>query len=68
MENPWAETGVSVCERTVRNRLTEMGFEFKKVKCKPSLTTNLKKIRLQWTKEMQSWTGDDWMKMIFSNE
>ncbi len=34
MKNKWAETGVNVCNRTVRNRLNEMGFKYRKAKRK----------------------------------
>uniref|UniRef100_A0A3Q2UHF8 Transposase Tc1-like domain-containing protein n=1 Tax=Fundulus heteroclitus TaxID=8078 RepID=A0A3Q2UHF8_FUNHE len=61
----WEETGVNVCDRTVRNRLKEMGFTYRKAKRKPSLTPKQKKTRLQWAKEKQSWTVDEWMKVIF---
>ncbi|CAJ0964526.1 unnamed protein product [Ranitomeya imitator] len=57
-----------LCDRTVRNRLKEMGFTYRKVKRKPSLTPKQKKTRLQWAKEKQSWTVDDWMKVLFSDE
>lgn len=30
MRNKWAETGVNVCDGTVRNRLKEMGFTYRK--------------------------------------
>uniref|UniRef100_A0A4W6BIB5 Transposase Tc1-like domain-containing protein n=1 Tax=Lates calcarifer TaxID=8187 RepID=A0A4W6BIB5_LATCA len=68
MRNKWEETGVNVCDRTVRNRLKEMGFTYRKAKRKPSLTPKQKKTRLQWAKEKQLWTVDDWMKVIFSDE
>uniref|UniRef100_A0A4W6EFN8 Tc1-like transposase DDE domain-containing protein n=1 Tax=Lates calcarifer TaxID=8187 RepID=A0A4W6EFN8_LATCA len=34
MRNKWEETGVNVCDRTVRNRLKEMGFTYRKKTCK----------------------------------
>uniref|UniRef100_A0A3Q3AY27 Tc1-like transposase DDE domain-containing protein n=1 Tax=Kryptolebias marmoratus TaxID=37003 RepID=A0A3Q3AY27_KRYMA len=37
-------------------------------KRKPALTPKHKRTRLQWAKERQSWTVDDWMKVIFSDE
>ena len=43
MRNKWAESGVHVCDRTVRNRLKEMGFTYRKAKRKPSLTSKQKK-------------------------
>ncbi|CAJ0966607.1 unnamed protein product [Ranitomeya imitator] len=45
-----------------------MGFTFRKAKRKPSLTPKQKKTRLQWATEKQSWTVDDWMKVLFSDE
>uniref|UniRef100_A0A673LMH6 Transposase Tc1-like domain-containing protein n=1 Tax=Sinocyclocheilus rhinocerous TaxID=307959 RepID=A0A673LMH6_9TELE len=48
MKHKWAETGVNVCDRTVRNRLNEMRFIYRK-----------KKTRLQWAKEKQSWSVDE---------
>uniref|UniRef100_A0A672Y5E8 Transposase Tc1-like domain-containing protein n=1 Tax=Sphaeramia orbicularis TaxID=375764 RepID=A0A672Y5E8_9TELE len=65
MRNKWEEAGVNVCDRTVRNRLKEMGYTYRKTKRKPSLTPKQKKNRLQWAKEKQSWTVDDWRKVIF---
>jgi transposase len=43
MRNEWEETGVKVCDRTVRNRLKEMRFTYRKAKRKPSLTPKQKK-------------------------
>uniref|UniRef100_A0A8B9GVX2 Transposase Tc1-like domain-containing protein n=1 Tax=Astyanax mexicanus TaxID=7994 RepID=A0A8B9GVX2_ASTMX len=68
MKHKWEEAGANVCDRTVRNRLKEMGFQYRKAKRKPSLTPKHKRTRLQWAKERQSWTVDDWMKVIFSDE
>uniref|UniRef100_A0AAR2K6C9 Transposase Tc1-like domain-containing protein n=1 Tax=Pygocentrus nattereri TaxID=42514 RepID=A0AAR2K6C9_PYGNA len=68
MKHKWEEAGANVCDRTVRNRLKEMGFQYRKAKRKPSLTPKQKRTRLQWAKERQSWTVDDWMKVIFSDE
>uniref|UniRef100_A0A3B4TA56 Transposase Tc1-like domain-containing protein n=1 Tax=Seriola dumerili TaxID=41447 RepID=A0A3B4TA56_SERDU len=63
MRKKWMETGVDVCDRTVRNRLQEVGFTFRKAKRKPSLTPKQKRTRLQGAKEKHSWTVDDWMKV-----
>uniref|UniRef100_A0A3B4Y4D5 Transposase Tc1-like domain-containing protein n=1 Tax=Seriola lalandi dorsalis TaxID=1841481 RepID=A0A3B4Y4D5_SERLL len=51
MRNKWTETGVDVCDRTVRNHLQEMGFTFRKAKRKPSLTPEQKRTRLQGEKK-----------------
>uniref|UniRef100_A0A3B4YMY3 Transposase Tc1-like domain-containing protein n=1 Tax=Seriola lalandi dorsalis TaxID=1841481 RepID=A0A3B4YMY3_SERLL len=48
MGNKWAETGVNVCDRTVTNRLKEIGFTYRKAKQKPSLTPKQKRPRLRW--------------------
>lgn len=40
MKNKWAETGVSVFERTVRNWLIKIGFAYRKAKHIPALTPN----------------------------
>uniref|UniRef100_A0A8B9HVS6 Transposase Tc1-like domain-containing protein n=1 Tax=Astyanax mexicanus TaxID=7994 RepID=A0A8B9HVS6_ASTMX len=56
MKHKWEEAGANVCDRTVRNRLKEMGFQYRKAKRKPSLTPKHKRTRLQWAKERQSWT------------
>uniref|UniRef100_A0A3B3QGW8 Transposase Tc1-like domain-containing protein n=1 Tax=Paramormyrops kingsleyae TaxID=1676925 RepID=A0A3B3QGW8_9TELE len=58
----------NVCDRTVRNWLREIEFRYRKAKHKPSLTPKQEKTRLQWAKEKQSWTVDDWMKVVFSDE
>uniref|UniRef100_A0A672Q5G6 Transposase Tc1-like domain-containing protein n=1 Tax=Sinocyclocheilus grahami TaxID=75366 RepID=A0A672Q5G6_SINGR len=68
MKNKWLESGVNVCDRTVRNRLNKMGFTYRKAKRKPALTPKQKTTRLQWSKEKQSWSVHDWMKVIFSDE
>lgn len=61
----WAQ---NVCDRTVRNRLNEMGYSFCKAKTKPFLTKLHRKKRLEWCKEHRHWTVDDWKKVIFSDE
>ena len=45
-----------------------MGFTYRKAKRKPALTPKQKKPRLQWAEEKQSWSMDDWMKVIFIDE
>uniref|UniRef100_A0A3P9PNQ9 Transposase Tc1-like domain-containing protein n=1 Tax=Poecilia reticulata TaxID=8081 RepID=A0A3P9PNQ9_POERE len=60
MKHKWEEAGVNVCDRTVRNRLKDMGFQYRKAKQKPALAPKHKKTRLQWAKERQSWTSMSW--------
>uniref|UniRef100_A0A3B5AUW2 Transposase Tc1-like domain-containing protein n=1 Tax=Stegastes partitus TaxID=144197 RepID=A0A3B5AUW2_9TELE len=52
--------------KQMRNKWAETGVNVSKRK--PSSTRKQKKNRLQWAKEYQSWTVDDWMKVIFSDE
>lgn len=59
MKNKWPESGVNVCDRTVKNWLNEVGFTYGKAKGKPPLTPKKKTTRLQWSKEKQSWSADD---------
>lgn len=68
MKTQWSEAGVDVCARTVRNRLSEMGFSYRKAKRKPGLTPAHKKKRLHWAKNKCAWTVEDWEKVIFSDE
>lgn len=68
MKTKWAEAGVDVCARTVRNRLRDMEFSYRKAKRKPALTTAQKKKRLQWAKNKCTWTVDDWEEVIFSDK
>ena len=46
MKTKWTEAGINVCGKTVRNRLKEIEFSYRKT----DLTTAQKKKRLQWTK------------------
>lgn len=43
MKNQQAETGVNVCDRTIRNQLNERGLTDRYAKCKPALTPKQKK-------------------------
>uniref|UniRef100_A0A3B3ULQ4 Transposase Tc1-like domain-containing protein n=1 Tax=Poecilia latipinna TaxID=48699 RepID=A0A3B3ULQ4_9TELE len=51
MKHKWEEAGVNVGDRSVKN----------------PLTPNHKRTRFRWAKERQSWTVDDWMKVVFSD-
>jgi len=52
---------VNVCDRTVTNKLREMGFPIGKAELKPSLTPKEKKRRSQWA-------VDGGMKVIFGDK
>ena len=46
----WTESGVNVCESTVKNSLCEMRFKYIKAKRKPALTSKHKKWKLYLAK------------------
>ena len=61
------ETGVNVYDNC--KKLAEWnGIHIEKSQTKPVLTHKLKKMKLKWSKEKQTWCVDNWMKVIFSNE
>ncbi|GFX05642.1 hypothetical protein TNCV_3435461 [Trichonephila clavipes] len=69
MDKQWTLTSnVSVCPRTVRGRLLEIGLRGCKVHPKPLLTEFQRKRRLTWAREHSLWTIKDWEKVIFSDE
>jgi len=67
MENKWADTGVSVCDQTVKKWQREAGFPSRKVKRKLSLTPDRKKQGHSGLKR-SGLTVDVQMKVIFSDE
>lgn len=58
----------AVCDRTLRNRLHEHGYSFRKVKTKPLLSKKHRRERLRWAKQHRNWTIDVWNTVIFSDE
>ncbi|GFX85221.1 transposable element Tcb1 transposase [Trichonephila clavipes] len=65
----WTLTSnVSVCPRTVRGRLQEIGLRGCKTCPKALLTEFQRKRRLTWAREHSLWTIKDWEKVIFSDE
>ena len=54
----------AICLENRKCTAKQMRNKSQKAKRKPSLTPKQKKTRLQWAKEKQSWTVDDWMKVI----
>lgn len=61
-------TGVSVDSSTVRRRLIEAGRLARTPIRKQLLTPAMKKKRLYWARKYQSWTAQDWNKVVFSDE
>ncbi|GFU51058.1 transposable element Tc1 transposase [Trichonephila clavipes] len=69
MLKKWTLTSnVSVCKRTVRGRLLEIGLQGCKARPKPLLTEFQRKRRLTWARKRSLWTIKDWEKVIFSDE
>ncbi|GFW34637.1 uncharacterized protein TNCV_952651 [Trichonephila clavipes] len=65
----WTLTSnVSVCPRTVRGRLPEIGLRDYKARPKPLLTDFQRKRRLTRAREHSLWTIKFWEKVIFSDE
>ncbi|GFX97164.1 transposable element Tcb1 transposase [Trichonephila clavipes] len=65
----WTLTSnVSVCSRTVRGRLLEIGLRGFKARPKPLLTGFQRKRQLTWAREHSLWTIKDWEKVIFIDE
>ncbi|GFV04628.1 transposable element Tc1 transposase [Trichonephila clavipes] len=65
----WTLTSnVSVCPRTVRGRMLEIGLRGCKACPKPLLTEFQRKRRLTWAREHSLWTIKYWEKVIFSDE
>lgn len=60
--------GVDLSVRTVRRRLLNAGFRARKPVRKPFLTNRMKTARLNWAREHQSWTLNDWKKVLWSDE
>jgi len=57
-----------ISESTVRNRLKEANLNGQVACKKPYLRTVNKKKRLQWAKEHEHWTVEDWKKVVWSDE
>ncbi|GFV61791.1 transposable element Tcb1 transposase [Trichonephila clavipes] len=65
----WTLTSnVSVCSRTVRGRLLEIGLRGSKARPKPLLTEFQRKRRLTWAREHSLWSIKGLEKLIFSDE
>lgn len=59
-----AEDGIQVSPRTVNNRLLDAGLKAYRPRKKPLLTKKMLVARLQWAKEHEAWTTEDWDKVI----
>ena len=60
--------GCNVSYQTVRNSLKEQGLKAAKMAKKPLLQKRHIKERLNFAKKYESWTVEDWKRVIFSDE
>ncbi len=60
--------GLQVSERTVRNRLREMGLKSYWSCKKPFISSSNRRKRLAWAKEHLAWTSDQWKSVLWSDE
>ena len=69
LKREWNETSLVSCSsRTVRRRLDDAGLYGRVARKKPLLTDRHKTIRLNWAKEHNDWSVDDWYRVIWSDE
>lgn len=61
-------TDLTASNATVRRRLLEAGVKSYVAPKKPLLTSRHRHIRLEWAKERQHWTVEQWSKIVFSDE
>lgn len=59
---------VDISAQTIRRRLNEGGLFGRRAAKKPLLTMKMKRARLQWAKDHENWTLNDWRDVIFSDE
>ncbi|CAI7835425.1 unnamed protein product [Closterium sp. NIES-54] len=60
--------GISVTGATVRNTLKRHRVRAIEKPSKPRLSAKNVKDRMQWAKDHQHWTIDDWKRVVWSNE
>jgi len=60
--------GVFISARTVRRRLVEAGRMARRPIKKQLLTDAMKAKRLSWAQRFESWSVEDWRKVLFSDE
>ena len=62
------EYGLVVSNQTIWNRIHEHGLKGRAARKKPFLSKRHIAQRLKWAKEHQSWTANDWKKVLWSDE
>jgi transposase len=63
-----SQEGIDVSATTVWRILKKAGFKKTKPTRKPGLTQKMREERLQWCKDHEHWTLEDWMNVIWSDE
>lgn len=59
---------LNVSKKTIARRLKEVGIQKRIARTKPHLTLQHMEARLLWAREHQSWTVEQWGKVIWSDE
>lgn len=59
---------LKVCRNTIAKALKESGYACRVKRKKPLLTMKHKRARLAWAKAHQTWTVEEWKKVIWSDE
>lgn len=57
------EDNIKISERTLKSRLYEANIRSRRPAKKPKLTVKMKRARLQWAKQHQHFTIEDWEKV-----
>jgi len=60
--------GINVSTNTVKRSLHRSGLKVGKKKKKPALSPKNRKMRLEFAKQHQQWTVEDWKRVVFSDE
>ena len=58
----------NISARAVRRRLLEVGLKGYKARKKPYLSQAIKKKRLEFVKNHENWTPNDWGKIVWPDE
>lgn len=61
-------SGIEVGCSTIRRYLVNLGYSAHRPRCKPKLTPAMRRKRLQWCRDHQNWTTEDWLNVGFSDE